>query len=185
MQSNEARLGHFLQSVRGGALAFACLRVRDEEVAQDLLQEAMIGFVASAQKYDEEIWKNLLYKILGRRIADWQRKQIWRNRIARIVPFSRLSTNDDEENELVEFSAGDEEGPEQGHRAEQLAQHFEGALSLLPARQQEAYLLRQWQAFSVSDTATIMKCSEGSVKTHLSRAMQALREHLGEWIDED
>ncbi len=183
MRHDEAKLSQFLHTVRGAALGFANLRVRDEEVALDLLQDAMMGFVDAAKKYDEAIWKNLFYKILGRRITDWQRKQIWRNRIAQIIPFSGLST-EDKESDPIEFLTGHGEEPEQNHNAEQLAQRFEVALAALPSRQQEAYLLRQWQAFSVSDTAAIMKCSEGSVKTHLSRAMQALREQLGEWIDE-
>ncbi len=183
MCHDEIRLSRFLQSVRGTALGFASFRVHDEEVALDLLQETMLGFVGAAKKYDEALWKNLFYKILSRRISDWQRKQIWRNRIAQIIPFSRLST-DDEESDPIEFLTGHDEEPQQNSNAEQLAKRFTVALATLPARQQEAYLLRQWQAFSVSETAAIMNCSEGSVKTHLSRAMQALREQLGEWIDE-
>ena len=185
MARDNARLSGFLRSVRGGALAFACTRVWDEEVALDLLQETMIGFVAAAEKHDEAIWKNLFYKILGRRIADWQRKQIWRNRIARFIPFSGLSSDDGEEPGEFSTVASSSEEPEQNHRAQQLAKQFEAALASLPPRQQEAYLLRQWQAFSVKETAEIMRCSEGSVKTHLSRAMTVLREQLGEWIDDD
>ncbi len=181
MQRDELALTLFLQSIRSGALAFATVRVWDEEVALDLLQETMIGFVNAAQGQDEVLWKALFYKILGRRIADWQRKQIWRSRITRIIPFSNMG-NDDEE---IDVGAGDGfHDPEQSHCAGQLNQAFERALATLPARQQEAYLLRQWQGFSVAQSATIMGCSEGSVKTHLSRAMTALREQLGEWIDE-
>lgn len=183
MHRDEAKLSRFLQAVRRAALAFTSLRVRDEEIALDLLQETMIGFVSAAKKHDETIWKNLFYKILGRRITDWQRKQIWRNRIAQITPFSGLST-EDKKSDPIEFLASNSDEPEQNHNAKQLTQHFEAALAALPSRQQEAYLLRQWQTFSVKDTAAIMKCSEGSVKTHLSRAMQTLRKQLGEWIDE-
>ncbi len=184
MQRSDADLTLFLQSVRSGALAFTTVRVWDEEVALDLLQEAMIGFAKATRPDDETIWKALFYKILSRRIADWQRKQIWRNRITRIIPFSGLQHDD--EDESVDFAASGGDGdPEQNHSAAQLAKQFEIALAGLPARQQEAYLLRQWQAFSVGETAVIMKCSEGSVKTHLSRAMKVLKEQLGEWIDEE
>ncbi|HFC53515.1 MAG TPA: sigma-70 family RNA polymerase sigma factor [Gammaproteobacteria bacterium] len=182
MQRDDAALSRFLQSVRGAALAFSVLRVRDEEIALDLLQEAMISFVPAAKKHDQQIWKRLFYKILGRRIADWQRKQIWRDRIARITSFSALPLTDGEEQ--IDPPAGNDERPEQSLDAAQLAERFEAVLAALPPRQQEAYLLRQWQAFSVTETAAIMGCSEGSVKTHLSRAMQRLEEQLGEWIDE-
>ncbi len=182
MQHDDAALSRFLRSVRGAALAFSVLRVRDEEVALELLQEAMISFVPAAKRHDEQTWKRVFYKILGRRIADWQRKQIWRDRIARITSFSALPLTDS--GEVVEFSAGSEEQPEHSHGAARLAERFEAVLAALPPRQQEAYLLRQWQAFSVAETAAIMGCSEGSVKTHLSRAMQTLKEQLGEWINE-
>ncbi|NOY63232.1 MAG: sigma-70 family RNA polymerase sigma factor [Gammaproteobacteria bacterium] len=184
MPYDNVKLAHFLQSVRGGALAFASLRVWDEEVALDLLQEAMIGFVGAAKKHDEVAWKALFYKILGRRIVDWQRKQIWRNRIARMIPFSGLASDDDDP---IDFAAntGNSDEPEQNHSADQLAKQFETVLASLPTRQQEAYLLRQWQGFNVKETAEIMKCSEGSVKTHLSRAMSVLTDQLGEWIDEE
>ncbi len=182
MQYDDAALSRFFRSVRSGALAFATLRVRDEDVALDLLQEALISFVPAAKKHDEDIWKRLFYKILGRRIADWQRKQFWRDRIARITSFSALPLADS--GEAIEFPAGSDEQPEQSHSATQLAEHFETVLASLPPRQQEAYLLRQWQAFSVAETAAIMGCSEGSVKTHLSRAIQTLKEQLGEWINE-
>ncbi len=182
MQHDDAALSRFFRSVRNGALAFAVVRVNDEEIALDLLQEAMISFVPAARKHDEQIWKRLFYKILGRRIADWQRKRIWRDRIARFTPFSALPLTDSEE--VIEFPDGGDEQPEQNHSAAQLAKRFETALAALPPRQQEAYLLRHWQAFSVTETAAIMGCSEGSVKTHLSRAIQSLKEQLGEWIDE-
>ena len=182
MQHDDAALSRFFRSVRNGALAFAVVRVNDEEIALDLLQEAMISFVPAAQKHDEQIWKRLFYKILGRRIADWQRKRNWRDRIARFTPFSALPLTDSEE--VIEFPDSGDEQPEQNHSAAQLAKRFETALAALPPRQQEAYLLRQWQAFSVTETAAIMGCSEGSVKTHLSRAIQSLKEQLGEWIDE-
>ncbi len=181
---DEARLERFLRSVRAGALTFATMRVWDEETALDLLQEAMIGFVPVARRHEEEAWKRLFYTILGRRIADWQRKQIWRERIARIIPFA-ASEEDEAGGPVLAHSAADQDHePERQHGAMQLSQRFEKALAELPPRQQEAYLLRQWQQFSVQETARIMKCSEGSVKTHLSRAMAALREQLGEWIDE-
>ncbi len=175
-----ARLDGFLRDIRSPALKMTVLRVRDEELALDLLQEAMIGFVAAARRYEEDAWPGLFYRILLRRITDWQRKRGWRERIARILPFSALAG--------AEGDGADPEGPpadsaQDCHAADELAQALERALAELPARQQEAWLLRQWQGLSVREAAAAMGCSEGSVKTHLSRALGALRERLGDWID--
>ncbi len=178
-----AKLDLFLRGVRTPALKMTVLRVRDEELALDLLQEAMIGFVAAARRFEEDAWQRLFYRILLRRITDWQRKRGWRERIARILPFSALGEGDDG------GEARDPEGEpaasaQDCHAADALAEALEQALQRLPARQQEAWLLRQWQGLSVQEAAAAMGCSEGSVKTHLSRAMRALREQLGDWIDE-
>jgi RNA polymerase sigma-70 factor (ECF subfamily) len=55
---------------------------------------------------------------------------------------------------------------------------IDNEVSELPARQREAFLLRYWEEFDVSETAALMGCSEGSVKTHCSRAVHALAKSL-------
>ncbi len=178
----QTALDIFLRSNRSAALKFTAIRLKDEEAALDVLQEAMIGFSHTVHQYEEEVWKKLFYKILLRRITDFQRKQSWRHRIVQVLNFSQLAQPEDEH---VSASLDPEatENTAEVYEAGELADAFEVALGKLPARQQEAYLLRQWQAMSVAETAVVMKCSQGSVKTHLSRAMQALRQELGDWID--
>lgn len=185
-QNNKVNLERFLCEIRSKTLAFAVFRLKDEEAALDILQEAMIGFVKSAHNYEEEAWTNLFYKILTRRITDWQRKQTWRRKLRHILPFSHLGeTKDDLDNHYTDEDNTASNPAQAQLGADELAKHFEAALQLLPSRQQEAYLLRQWQGLSIKETAVIMRCSEGSVKTHFFRAMQSLREQLGEWIDEN
>ena len=184
----EAKLERFLIQNRAKTLAFATYRVKDEGHALDLLQDAMIGFVKVAKSYDEEAWLNLLYKILKRRITDFQRKQSGRSRLRQILSFSQLKSIDDKELSDDDLHTDDHNtasNPVESHYSVgDLADDFERALQTLPDRQQEAYLLRQWQGMSVKETAEIMGCSEGSVKTHLSRAMQSLKANLEEWIDD-
>lgn len=185
---SRSALEPFLRRIRSKALAFASLRLRDEDTALDMVQETMIGFVKVAQDYETDAWTNLFYKILLRRITDWQRKVAWRKRLCHILPFSQLGDADDDDEETDEtFTHAGNATPdtaESAYDADILSGQFERALQSLPPRQQEAYLLRQWQAMSVKETADIMGCSEGSVKTHLSRAMQTLKTQLGEWLDE-
>lgn len=189
--NRERAIEQFLARMRGKGLAFATFRLGNEDTALDLLQEAMIGFVKAVDDYDEEAWTNLFYKILTRRITDWQRKTQWRQKLAHISLFSQFggSQNDEDDNEN-NYEAGrldtESEDPVQADlMSGELAAKFEAALRALPARQQEAYLLRQWQGVSTRDAASIMRCSEGSIKTHLSRAMTALREALSDWVDGD
>ena len=188
-QNNANSLEAFLIKVRSKALTFAVFRVGDENHALDILQEAMMGFVKVYNNYDEEAWLNLFYKILKRRITDFHRKQGWRNRLQQIITFSQFSKEEGKsDNSWDDLHTHDDNTSsntvESQYLAENLADDFELALKELPARQQEAYLLRQWQGMSVKETAKIMGCSEGSVKTHLSRAMTFLKENLGEWINE-
>ncbi len=63
-------------------------------------------------------------------------------------------------------------------RARQSLRRLEAALARLPVRQREAFQLRVWEGLSVDDAALAMSCSAGSVKTHLFRAMQALKGEL-------
>ena len=184
-------LEQFLLKIRSKALAFTVFRVRDEDHALDILQDTMMGFVKVVAQYDKEIWVNLFYKILKRRISDFQRKQRWRNRLQQIIPFSQLKANNASHTETENWDNlhtdpdnTQANSVESQYAVEHLCHDFEQALQKLPNRQQEAYLLRQWQGMSVKDTADIMGCSTGSVKTHLYRAMQSLKRQLGEWINE-
>jgi len=174
-------LDRFLQKIQTPSLHFAVLRMGNEADALDVLQDTMIGFVKVAEQYEAAAWKNLFYKILLRRIRDVQRKYSWRQKLMQIV--SPSSYADDEQRPEID-------GIENHHaepilNAEQLAEAFEVQLAALPPRQQEAYLLRQWQGLSVKQTAEAMQCGEGSVKTHLSRAMNTLKQSLGDWLEDE
>jgi len=179
------KLDYFLTKYRSKLLVFAVFSLKNEDQALDVLQETMIGFVKVASNYHEEAWLNLCYKILKRRIIDFQRKQRWRNRLCAIIPFSQLNAEQSEHKKSAQIDGIQRlfSEVESQYRADCLADEFEHAFKRLPKRQQEAYLLRQWQGMSTLETAEIMACSSGSVKTHLSRAMQSLKVSLGEWIE--
>ena len=129
-----------------------------------------------AGKPSEE-WTPLFYRILQNRIRDWQRRQAVRNRV--MVWFGKGN----EDNDYDPIAAAPDPGgrsPDQELESREAMDSLEGAVADLPARQREAFMLRTFEGLDVAGTAAAMGCSEGSVKTHYSRAVHRLRESLGE-----
>jgi len=131
-----------------------------------------------AQRYrdrDAAEWPPLFHRILQSQIADWHRRNAVRTRWR--VWFGN---NDDQGASLEERTPSPNPGPENQTAIDQTMNALDLALRALPPRQQQAFLLRIWEGLDVRETAAVMGCSEGSVKTHYSRAVHRLREKLGE-----
>ena len=120
-------------------------------------------------------WPALFHRILHSRIMDWFRRNKVRGRW-RVW----LAGGEERGDPLENQPAAPSVGPEHGAAREQMTQALEAALHALPARQQQAFLLRAWEGLDVAQTASAMGCSQGSVKTHYSRAVHALRGRLAE-----
>ena len=158
-----------------GARAFrfaeAGLRSRDD--ALDAVQDAMVRMLGYAQRPPAE-WTPLFWSILRSRIVDLQRRRNFRLRW--MLPAD--DRGDGREAEWADDAAPD---PSRAHDGREAWGVLAGALRALPARQREAFTLRVLEEFDVAETARIMGCSEGSVKTHLSRARSALQARLEDW----
>ncbi len=162
----------FLSSIQSRAFRFAELGLRNRDDALDAVQEAMLRMLRYADKPVDE-WQALFWKILRTRIIDISRRRSFR--------FGWLrNTNEQDEDTLVAWAdpVGDPAAHNDGREAYTLMAQ---AIRKLPARQREAFTLRVLEDLDVATTATVMGCSEGSVKTHLSRAREALRTHLRDW----
>ena len=171
-------LERFLRDVERRAVVMAELATRDREEALDIVQDAMMAFVDRYAGHDEAEWPPLFHRVLQNRIRDWGRRQQVRRRW-RVW----LSRDDEDEADPIE-TAPDPAArtPEQAVALAHAGDALLAALEGLPARQREAFLLRTWEGLDVAETARAMGCSEGSVKTHLWRALQHLREKLeGHW----
>ncbi len=148
----------------------------------DIVQDSMIKLCTNyADKPVSEL-PLLFQRILSNTVLDWFRRQKTRNAL-----FSNLSDfgsdEPDGDFDLLEIASGDpeksaSESAEQWIGRLQTLEHIETAIMALPARQREAFLLRYWEDMDVAETAAVMGCSEGSVKTHCSRAIQALSKTL-------
>jgi RNA polymerase sigma-70 factor (ECF subfamily) len=183
-------LDNFLASVERNAFYRAKLAVGNENDALDIVQNAMLKLVSTYHHKQASEWRLLFSKILESQILDWYRKQSVRNRWQLWLEHLDIKTNDDKrENDLninpIEQLADDSVLSEIDQIAiSRSTQELTTALQSLPLRQQQAFLLRLWDNLSVKETAVVMKCSEGSVKTHLSRAVQRLKTSITEYQNE-
>lgn len=164
-------LDGFLAAVSPRAYRFAELGLRHREDALDAVQEAMMRMVGYADRPAAE-WQALFWSILRSRIVDAQRRRGFRLRW--LVPAAATA----EEGADWTDHAPD---PSRSHDGREAWSRLAEALEGLPRRQREAFTLRVLEELDVADTARAMGCSEGSVKTHLSRAREALQRKLEDW----
>jgi RNA polymerase sigma-70 factor (ECF subfamily) len=174
----EQELSRFLAEVEKRALRIAEISIRDRDEAHDLVQNAMIKLVRKYSDRGADEWTPLFYRILQNGARDWHRRQAVRNRV--MVWTGR--TKDEDGNYDPVAAAPDPGGrtPDEQLQNREAMQALEKAVRELPTRQREAFMLRTFEGLDVRGTATAMGCSEGSVKTHYSRAVHSLRETLGE-----
>ncbi len=167
-------LDAFLEGISARAFRFAELGLRHREDALDAVQDAMIRMVGYRERPSAE-WTPLFWSILRSRIIDMQRRSMFK---LRWLTASGSRTVDDETIDWIEQAPDDAPGPSRLYDNREAYQSVAAALRTLPARQREAFTLRVLEDCDVATTARIMGCSEGSVKTHLSRARDALQQQL-------
>lgn len=167
-----ADMDRFLAGVERRALAIAELAVRDRDEAMDIVQDAMIRLVRRYSERPAGEWTPLFYRILNNRIRDLHRRNKVRNRV--MAWFGRDADGADYD-PVAEAPDRDGAPPEAVMEAEETYAELAGVLESLPPRQREAFVLRSLEGLDVATTAKAMGVSDGSVKTHYSRAMQRLR----------
>ncbi|MDJ0926391.1 MAG: RNA polymerase sigma factor [Gammaproteobacteria bacterium] len=171
-------MDRFLAGVEKRAFRIAQIAVGDGDDALDIVQDAMISL---ARKYGErptDEWAPLFYRILQNRIRDHQRRQTVRRKVFGWLDNRR--DDDDMPDPVARAADGLQAQPEHRVAIDGAMSELEAAIQALPARQQQAFLLRTVEGLDVAATAAAMGCSSGSVKTHYSRAVHRLRESLGE-----
>ena len=141
----------------------------------EIVQETMLKLVQNYARRDEQEWGSLFHRILQNRIRDFYRRSLVRNRF-RVWFGGHSEDEDDDPLQNQADTSGSE--PLQELESERFGDDLEQAIKELPNRQQQAFLLRAWEGFSIKETASAMSCSEGSVKSHYSRAINSLREKL-------
>jgi RNA polymerase sigma-70 factor (ECF subfamily) len=169
----------FLVGVERKAFRIAQIALSHEADALDVVQDAMLQLSSRYASRPAEEWRPLFYRILQNRIRDVQRRRSVRNRVMALMPWR--SEEEDDEVDPVAMAVDSAPLPPVQLEGDEIMQALEQALAQLPQRQREAFLLRNFEGLDVAETAAAMKCSQGSVKTHYFRALQALRTRLGEF----
>ena len=169
-------LSDFLAAVERRAFKQTAYAVRDDHAALDIVQDAMMKL---AEKYADRPATELpmlFQRILQNTMRDFWRRQKVRNLWTSLLSSFGGNDGDSEDRDPLETIdvEDDSEEPSAQLARQQTIQLIERALEKLPPRQREAFVLRYWEEMDVAETAEIMGCSDGSVKTHCSRAVHAL-----------
>jgi len=180
--ATEQELSDFLKSVEKRAFKRSVYHVRNEESALDIVQDSMMKLAEHYGHKPAAELPMLFQRILSNCTLDWFRRQKTRNAL-----FSNMSDFDsageDGEFDLLETlnvqnHSDQTESAESATQRAQTLLEIETEIQELPTRQREAFLMRYWEELDVAETAVAMGCSEGSVKTHCSRAVHALGKAL-------
>lgn len=167
----------FLAGVERRAYVMAEMATRNREDALDLVQDSMLAFVRRYANKPQAQWAPLFHRILQNRIRDWARRRKVRSRW-----LSWLHREEENDADPIQQAPDPRMVPiEQRMDHEMATEQLSDAVAALPLRQQQAFLLRVWEGLDVASTAQAMGCSDGSVKTHLSRALSSLRSSLEEY----
>ncbi|HLL18072.1 MAG TPA: RNA polymerase sigma factor [Rubrivivax sp.] len=180
--ATEKELSDFLKSVEKRAFKRTVYAVRSDDAALDIVQDAMIRL---AEKYADRPPAELplvFQRILSNATMDHFRREKVRSGVMQnLSDFDKSGEDGDfdllETLHALEDSMGTESAADAVSRG-QMLRIIDAQVGELPTRQREAFLLRYWEEFDVAETAAVMGCSEGSVKTHCSRAVHALAKAL-------
>lgn len=180
--ASEQELSDFLKDVEKRAFKRSVYHVRNVESALDIVQDSMMKLAVHYGDKPVAELPMLFQRILSNCTLDWFRRQKTRNAL-----FSNLSdfesAGEDGEFDLLETlntqnHSDQTESAESSTQRAQTLHEIESEIQALPNRQREAFLMRYWEELDVAETAAAMGCSEGSVKTHCSRAIRALGKAL-------
>ena len=169
-------LDRFLAEVEKRAFRMAQFSVNDVDEAMDIVQDAMLTLVRRYATKPEAQWRPLFFRILRNRITDWHRRRTVRGRV--LAVFRPVFSGEAQPDPLEQAPGRKSVEPEWRAVLDGATEAMSDAVAALPERQRQAFLLRAWEGLDVAETARAMKCSQGSVKTHYSRAVHRLRDQL-------
>jgi RNA polymerase sigma-70 factor (ECF subfamily) len=179
----EMVMDEFLQSIERRAFHMARMATGSRDDALDIVQDAMFKLVQKYADKSADEWRPLFYRILNRKITDHYRRNAVKNRLFSLASFGMKAS--DEGADLIDRAEGREsDAPDQTVARALQMEILSKSVTQLPGRQRQAFMLRCWDGMSTAITAETMGCSQGSVKTHYSRAIHSLRASLEDYHNE-
>jgi RNA polymerase sigma-70 factor, ECF subfamily len=180
--ATDQELSSFLKSVEKRAFKRSLYHTRDDEASLDIVQDSMMKLAQSYGDKPAAELPMLFQRILSNTTLDWFRRQKTKRALFSNMSDFESAGEDGDFNLLETLESTEEsdkhESAESATSRAQILHQIESCVEELPGRQREAFLLRYWEEMDVAETAAVMGCSEGSVKTHCSRALQSLSKAL-------
>lgn len=173
-------LDQFLAEHERRAFRMAMIATGEQADALDIVQDAMLKLVHRYAHKPKAEWPALFHRIVQNAITDWFRREKVRRRWRQWL--RRDSEDEEREDPLEQVEQAGTHQPDELVKQQDTMKKLDELLNQLPLRQQQAFLLRQWEGMNVAETAKAMGISEGSVKTHYSRAVHSLRAQLEEHV---
>ena len=174
--ASSQELSDFLRDVERRAFKQTVYAVRDDHAALDIVQDAMLKLADKYAHKPAAEYPMLFQRILQNTMRDFWRRQKVRNLWTTLLSSFGAGKDGEEDHDPLDTIDVEDEGSNPAIQLErsQTMRMIEKALEKLPARQREAFVLRYWEDMDVAETAKMMGCSQGSVKTHCSRAVHTL-----------
>ncbi len=178
--ASEQQLNQFFSEVERRAFRQVLFAMRDQDLALDIVQEAMLRLVEKYRDKPADELPLLFQRILQNAMKDHWRRQKVRNAWGTLLSSLSVKDEQDEDSDPLEIMAVDEvyQRPDEAADNKRVMQTIQQGIAQLPMRQREAFMLRYYQELDVAETAHAMQCSEGSVKTHTARAIKFLANYL-------
>lgn len=168
----------FLRDVERRALRIAEMSVGNRDDAMEIVQDSMMGLVRRYADRPSGEWKPLFYRIMQSRINDFHRRRVVRMRVMAMLPRNPPEQGGVIADPMENATRGERENPLREMERDAETRAMVAAIERLPNRQKQTFMLRAWEGLSVAETAKAMGCSQGSVKTHYSRALKNLQLQL-------
>ena len=186
-QEVQQKMGVFFAEVQPQAYRMARAALRDHEQALDIVQDCMLRLYEKYSDKTPEDWRLLFFRIVTNRINDARRFRMLHQ--GKRVLMSAFSKNEhaDSEDDIIDMlnqeNVDSSSVQLESLASRQLNDKLESAMQILPMQQRQVFMLREWQGFSIKETAEILGCEIGTVKQHHYRALKALRQELAEFWD--